>query len=72
MALNNKTDALIRVGDEILIPNPGLRWIRPHLCPPALRHHQYTVAVGDTLEIIAVRFNSTVDASWEKMRTRQC
>jgi hypothetical protein len=43
-------------------PILGCSWIRPRLCPPAFAAFiQYTVAVGDTLEIIAVRFNSTVD-----------
>jgi LysM repeat protein len=63
MALNNKPDALIRVGDEILIPNPGLQLDTPTPLPTSFRGTiQYTVAVGDSLEIIAVRFNSTVDA----------
>jgi LysM repeat protein len=67
MALNNKTDALIRVGDEILIPNPGLQLDTPTPLPTGFRGTiQYTVAVGDTLEIIAARFNSTVDAILEE------
>lgn len=63
MALNNKTDALIRVGDEILVPNPGLSLDTPTPIPTGWRGTiEYRVAVGDTVELIAVRFNSTVDA----------
>jgi len=37
MALNNKTDALIRVGDEILVPNPGLSLDTPTPIPTGWR-----------------------------------
>lgn len=63
MALNNKTDALIRVGDEILVPNPGLSLDTPTPIPTGWRGTiEYRVAVGDTVELIAIKFNSTVDA----------
>ena len=67
MALNNKPDALIRVGDEILIPDPGLQLDTPTPLPTGFRGTiQYTVAVGDSLEILATRFNSTVEAILEE------
>jgi LysM repeat protein len=64
MALNNLTfDSVIRVGDEILIPNPDLELDTPTPLPTGFRGTiDYTVATGDTLESIALRFNSTVEA----------
>jgi len=63
MALNNMTDSLIRVGDELLIPNPDLSLASPTPIPTGFRGNiEYRVAFGDTLEIIAARFFSTVEA----------
>lgn len=63
MALNNMTDSLIRVGDEILIPQPNLTLDTPTPIPTGWRGTiDYRIAVGDTLEIIAARFFSTVEA----------
>jgi LysM repeat protein len=66
MALNNMTDSLIRAGDEILIPNPDLSLASPTVIPTGFRGDiEYRVAVGDTLEIIAALFFSTVEAILE-------
>ena len=63
MALNNMTDFIIRVGDEILIPNPDLTLDTATPIPTGFRGIiEYIVAVGDSLETIAIRFNSTVAA----------
>jgi LysM repeat protein len=68
MALNNLTfESVIRVGDEILIPNPDLALDTPTPLPEGMRGViEYTVATGDTLEAIATRFSSTVDAIIEE------
>jgi len=63
MALNNMTDSLIRVGDELLIPNPDLALDTPTPIPTGWRGTiEYRIAVGDTLELIALRFFSTVES----------
>ena len=64
MALNQLTfESVIRVGDEILIPNPDLALDTPTPLPTGFRGTiEYMVAAGDTLESIALRFNSTVEA----------
>lgn len=63
MALNNITDSLIRVGDELLIPNPDLALDTPTAIPTGWRGKiEYRIALGDTLELIAQRFFSTVEA----------
>jgi len=64
LALNNMTAAtVIHPGDEILIPPPDLTLPTATPLPPNLRGKiEYTVALGDNLEGIAARFNSTVDA----------
>ncbi|HUV26748.1 MAG TPA: LysM peptidoglycan-binding domain-containing protein [Anaerolineales bacterium] len=67
MALNNMTDSLIRVGDELLIPNPDLALDTPTPIPTGWRGTiEYRIAVGDTLELIAVRFFSTVESIMEE------
>ena len=64
MALNKLTyESIIRVGDEILIPPPDLSLDTPTPIPTGWRGTiEYIVAPGDSLELIAIRFNSTVDA----------
>lgn len=67
MALNNMTDDLIRVGDELLIPNPDLALDTPTPIPTGWRGTvEYRIALGDSLELIALRFFSTVDAILEE------
>jgi len=67
MALNNMTDSLIRVGDELLIPNPDLALDTPTPIPTGWRGTiEYRIAVGDTLELIALRFFSTVESILEE------
>jgi LysM repeat protein len=67
MALNNMTDSLIRVGDELLIPNPDLALDTPTPIPTGWRGTiEYRIAVGDTLELIALQFFSTVESIMEE------
>ncbi len=67
MALNNMTDDLIRVGDELLIPNPDLALDTPTPIPTGWRGTiEYRIALGDTLESIALQFNSTVEDIMEE------
>jgi len=67
MALNNMTDFVIRVGDELLIPPPDLTLDTPTPLPTGFRGIiEYMIQPGDTLEIIAARFLSTVDAILEE------
>jgi LysM repeat protein len=67
MALNNITDSLIRVGDELLIPNPDLALDTPTPIPTGWRGTiEYRIALGDTLELIAARFFTTVDSILEE------
>ena len=67
MALNNMTESLIRVGDELLIPNPDLTLDTPTPIPTGWRCTiEYRIAVGDTLELIALRFFSTVESIMEE------
>ena len=66
MALNSMTDSLIRVGDELLIPNPDLALDTPTPIPTGWRGTiEYRIAVGDTLELIAQQFFSTVESIME-------
>ena len=66
MALNNMTASLIRVGDELLIPNPDLALDTPTPIPTGWRGTiEYRIAVGDTLELIAQQFFSTVESIME-------
>ena len=64
MELNKLTyDSVIRVGDELLIPPPDLELPTATTLPEGMRGTiDYTVKTGDTLEGIALQFNSTVDA----------
>lgn len=64
LALNNMTAAtVIRPGDEILIPPPDLTLPTATTVPSNMQGKiEYTVAQGDNLEGIAIRFNSTVEA----------
>jgi LysM repeat protein len=67
MALNNMTDSLIRVGDELLIPNPDLSLDTPTPIPTGWRGTiEYRIALGDTLESIAAQFFSTVESIMEE------
>jgi len=68
MALNNLTyDSVIRVGDELLIPPPNLELPTDTPLPDDTRGTiEYVVKTGDTLEGIAVKFNSTVEAIIEE------
>jgi LysM repeat protein len=68
MALNNLTyDSVIRVGDELLIPPPNLELPTDTPLPDDTRGTiEYVVKTADTLEGIAVKFNSTVEAIIEE------
>jgi LysM repeat protein len=72
LALNPWIDPetlIIRVGDKILIPAPDTILPSPTPIPsdlPSGTIIEYRVVVGDTLEAIASRFNSTVDAIVEE------
>jgi LysM repeat protein len=67
MALNGMTDSLIRVGDELLIPNPDLALDTPTPIPTGFRGTiEYRIAVGDTLELIAERYFTTVESILEE------
>lgn len=66
LSLNGLTDAcLIRVGDEMLIPPPGASTPTPTPLPADLPRGtiiEYKVLPGDSLDLIASKFNSTVEA----------
>ena len=68
LALNPQIDPatlIIRVGDKILIPAPDTQLPSATPLPEGIGSGtviQYTVVSGDTLEGIAARFNSTVEA----------
>ncbi len=64
MALNNlSNETVIRVGDELIIPNPDLPLPTETPLPESFRGTiEYLVKSGDTLEGLALQFNSTVDA----------
>lgn len=68
MTLNNLAyDSLIRVGDELLIPPPDLELPTETPLPEGTRGTiEYTVKSGDSLEGLALRFNSTVEAIIEE------
>lgn len=63
-ALNNLTDpCLIQVGQKIYIPAPDTKLDTPTPLPTDYRGDiNYIVQTGDTLGIIAAKFNSTVDS----------
>jgi LysM repeat protein len=55
---------IIRVGDELLIPAPGTELPTPTPLPEGLPRGykvDYIVQPGDSLDAIAIRFNSTVE-----------
>ncbi len=59
------TTQIIRVGDQIIVPNPGMELFTSTPVPANLPRGQlltYTVQPNDTLAGIASLFNSTVDA----------
>lgn len=61
----NKLDwnSIIFVGDELWIPPPGLQLSTPTPLPEGMTGIiEYTVVKDDSLEDIAARFNSTVEA----------
>ncbi len=68
LALNPQIDPatlLIRLGDKLIIPAPDTQLPSATPLPEGLGYGtliQYTVVSGDTLEGIAARFNSTVEA----------
>jgi LysM repeat protein len=72
LALNPQIDPttlIIRVGDKILIPAPDTELPTATPLPTGLAPGtliEYVVVSGDTLEAIAQRFNSTVDAIVEQ------
>jgi LysM repeat protein len=64
MAVNKLTsESVIHVGDELIVPQPNLALPTATPLPEGMKGTiDYTVAANDTLEGIAARFNSTVDA----------
>jgi len=55
----------LKVGEEILLPNPGMSLPTATTIPADLARGTkivYTIQSGDSLELIASKFNSTVDA----------
>lgn len=66
LALNNfGTSCPIKPGDKILIPQPGAALPTATLVPTGGavgEKVEYIVQLGDTLALIAARFNTTVDA----------
>ncbi len=72
LALNpavEERDGIVYVGEEILIPNPGMKLPTSTPIPPDLARGtlvEYKVIPGDTLAGIANKFNSTVDAIVEE------
>lgn len=66
IAINNldATNPIIRVGDKLTIPGPDTQLPTASPIPLSMRRGtliEYTVQTGDTVAIIAERFNSTVD-----------
>jgi LysM repeat protein len=53
----------IFIGTELVIPPPGAQLDTPTPVPPEFRGTiEYRVLLGDTLDTIAIQFNSTVEA----------
>lgn len=57
---NGLVDALIRVGDELFIPQGGVLPVAPNV--PTSSVFNYVVKPGDTVVSIAIRFGTTVNA----------
>ncbi len=60
---------VIKVGDELLIPPPGTLLSTPTPLPEGLpvgTQIEYTVQPGDTIALIAVEYNSTVESILEE------
>ncbi len=71
LAINNLDSAnpVIKVGDQITIPGPDTQMPTATALPANLRRGskiEYTVQAGDTLAIIAEKFNSTVESIMEE------
>jgi LysM repeat protein len=71
IAINNldSSNPVIKVGDQITIPGPDTQMPTATALPANLRRGskiEYTVESGDTLAIIAEKFNSTVDSIIEE------
>ena len=66
IAINNldPTNPIIRIGDKLTIPGPDTKLPTTSPIPLSMRRGtliEYTVQAGDTLAIIADKFNSVVD-----------
>jgi LysM repeat protein len=65
MALNGLTnDSILFIGDELIIPHPGMEFPTPTPLPPNLRRGfeiEYFVLPGDSIKTIAEKFLSTVE-----------
>jgi LysM repeat protein len=62
---NQLTSTVLAVGQKLIIPSADFATATPSPIPTGLPRGyklQYTVLLGDTLESIAAKFNSTVDA----------
>lgn len=71
IAINNldPTNPIIDIGDELTIPGPDTELPTGTPLPPNIPRGtlvDYIIEVGDTLAIIAEKFNSTVDAIVEE------
>jgi LysM repeat protein len=62
---NQLTSTVLSVGQQLVIPSADFATSTPSPIPTGLPRGyklEYTVLLGDTLESIAAKFNSTVDA----------
>lgn len=71
IAINNldSTNPVIKVGDQITIPGPDTQMPTATALPDNLRRGsqiEYTIQSGDTLALIAEKFNSTVESIMEE------
>lgn len=71
LAINNldTTNPIIKVSDQITIPGPDTQMPTATALPDNLRRGskiEYTVQSGDTVALIAEKFNSTVDSILEE------